>query len=90
MVHYYLCCRKTVKWTKKFVLFLLQTVAQNGFILFKNYTTNRNQKGKGCAFKDVMLDCVLKMTEPAEREDKKDGADDEPLSRQQQHRHNRQ
>jgi hypothetical protein len=26
-----------------------------------------------------MLDCVLKMTEQAEREDKKDGADDEPL-----------
>jgi hypothetical protein len=24
----------------------------------KTYTTNQNQKGEGCAFKDVILDCV--------------------------------
>jgi hypothetical protein len=46
----------------------------------KNYTTNQNQKGKGCAFKDFILHCVQKMTEPAEREDEKDSVEDESLA----------
>ena len=29
---------------------------------FKKYTTNQNQNGKGCAFKDSIPDCVQKIT----------------------------
>jgi hypothetical protein len=36
--------------------------------LFKKYITNQNEKGKGYAFEDLILDCVKKMTQTAERE----------------------
>jgi hypothetical protein len=45
--------------------------------LFIKYTTNQNQKGKGCALKDLILDCVQKITEPSEREDENGSADHE-------------
>ena len=50
------------------MFFLLCMAALNSFIFFKKCTTNQNQKGKGCAFKDVILHCVEKITEPQERE----------------------
>lgn len=34
------------------------------FILFNKYITNQNHKGKGYTFKDFIIDCVQKMTEP--------------------------
>jgi hypothetical protein len=46
----------------------------------KKYTTNQNKKGKGSAFKDFLLDCAQKITEPAESEKEKDSADDESLA----------
>lgn len=52
-------------------------VALNSSIPFKKYTTNHNQKGKGYAFQDFMLDGVQKMTEPLERKDGEDGTDDD-------------
>jgi hypothetical protein len=68
-----------MKWSKKFVFFLLHMATLNNFILFKKYTTHPNPKGKGYAFKDFILDCTEKMTEPQEREDKKDSTDDDSL-----------
>jgi hypothetical protein len=56
ILHYYPCCRKIVKWTKKFVFFMLHLAALNRLILFKKYTTNQNQKGKGYAFEAFVLD----------------------------------
>jgi hypothetical protein len=50
------------------------------YILFKKFKTNHNQKGKGWAFTDFMVDCVEKMTEPQEREDEKDRAGNGPLA----------
>ena len=44
------------------MLFLLQMAVLNSFMLFKKYTTNQNQNGKGCAFKDSIPDCVQKIT----------------------------
>jgi N-glycosylase/DNA lyase len=32
--------------------------ALNNLILYKKYTTNQNQKGKCCAFKAFLLDCL--------------------------------
>jgi hypothetical protein len=72
MLNYYPCCRKTVKWTKKLVSFLLHIAALNSFILFKKYTTNQNEEGNGYAFKDFILEFVQKITEQEEREDEKD------------------
>ena len=43
------------------MLFLLQMAVLNSFMLFKKYTTNQNQNGKGCAFKDSIPDCVQKI-----------------------------
>ncbi|PNF23441.1 hypothetical protein B7P43_G09117 [Cryptotermes secundus] len=63
MLHYYPCSRKTVKWTKKLVFFLLQMAALNSFILFKKYTTTEKYKKRNYKFKDFILDCVEKMTE---------------------------
>ena len=66
-----------LKGIKKFVFVLLHVVALNSSILFKKYTTNHNEKGKGYAFQDFMLDGVQKMTESLERKDEKDGTDDD-------------
>jgi hypothetical protein len=62
------------------MLFLLQIAALNTFILFKIYTTNQNEKGKDYAFKDLILDYVKKMTEPAQREGENKSAEDETLA----------
>jgi hypothetical protein len=64
ILHYYPCCRKTLK--RILCSFLLHMAALNSFVLFKKYTTNQNQKGKGYAFKDFILDCVQETTEPEE------------------------
>jgi hypothetical protein len=45
--------------------------ALNSSILFKKYTANQNQKGKGYIFKDFLLDCVQKMTEQEDTERRK-------------------
>lgn len=62
ILHYHPCYRKTVKWTKKFAFFSIHIAALNSSILFKKYTTNPNQKGKGYAFKGCIVDRVQKMT----------------------------
>lgn len=67
-MHYCLCCRLPVKWTQGFLLFLQQIAALNNSVLFKKYITNQNQKGKGYAFEDLILYCVKKMTQSAQRE----------------------
>jgi hypothetical protein len=64
--------QNTTKWIKDFVLFLLQMVALNNFILFIKYTIPQNQKGNSYAFKDFILDSVQTMTDPAQREDEND------------------
>jgi hypothetical protein len=63
MLHYYPCSRKTVKWTKKLVFFLLHMATLNSFILFKKNTTKGKYKKSKYKFKDFILDCVEKMTE---------------------------
>jgi len=40
ILHYFLCYRKILKWTKKFVFLLLHMAALNRFIFFKKYTIN--------------------------------------------------
>lgn len=57
-----------MKWTEGYLLFLQQIVTLNTSVLFKKYIGNQNQKGKGYAFEDLILDCVKKMTQPAQRE----------------------
>ena len=71
ILHYSPCCRKTMKWTKKFVFFMLHMAALNIFIL-KKIHANQKQKGKSCAFKDFILDCVQKMMAPEKEEDERD------------------
>ena len=66
IMHYCPCCRLPVKLTEGFLLFLQQIAALNNSVLFKKYITN--QKGKGYAFEDLILDCVKKMTQSAQRE----------------------
>ena len=51
-----------MKWTVGFLLFLRQIAALNSSVVFKKYITNQNQKGKGYAFEDLVLDFVKKMT----------------------------
>ncbi|PNF23477.1 hypothetical protein B7P43_G07725 [Cryptotermes secundus] len=84
MLHYYPCSRKTVKWTKKLVFFLLQMAALNSFILFKKYTTTEKYKKRNYKFKDFILDCVEKMTEPnkqcGEGEQSRNEVDDESIA----------
>ena len=72
ILHYSPRSRKTMKWTKKFVFFIVHMAGLNIFILLKNYTTNQKQKGKGYAFKDFILDCVQKMMKSEEEEDERD------------------
>ena len=43
ILHFYPCCRKTMKWRKKLVLFLLHVAAINSSILFKKFQINQNQ-----------------------------------------------
>jgi hypothetical protein len=68
--------RKAKRFTKKFVFFMLHMPSLHSFTLFKKYTTNQNQKGKGYALKDSIRDCVRNMTEPEGREDEKHSAED--------------
>jgi hypothetical protein len=63
ILHYHPCCRKTVKWSKKFLFFLLLMAALNSFVLLKKYTTNQNHNGKDNALNDLTLDCAEKRTE---------------------------
>jgi hypothetical protein len=65
MVPHYTCCRKPVKRTKEFRLFLLQMAALNNLILFKKYTTDQNRKVKYYAFKNFTLNSMQKLTDPA-------------------------
>jgi hypothetical protein len=51
-------------------------VSPHSFTLVKKYTTNQNQKCKGYAVKDFILDYVWSMTEPEEREDEKLSTED--------------
>jgi hypothetical protein len=41
---------------------------------------NQNSKGKSCTFKNFLLDCVQKITDPAQTEDKSESSDDDPLA----------
>ena len=77
MLHYYPCCKKTVKWTKKFVLFLLQMAALNSFLLLKKFTKNDKQRTMRYGFKDFILDCVQEMTS---RREENDNVDEDSLS----------
>jgi len=56
-----------VKWTEGFLLFLQQSASLNSSVLFKKYITKQNQTGKGYAFEDLILDCVRKMIQPAQK-----------------------
>ena len=58
-----------MKWTKKFVFFMVHMAGLNISILKKKH---QKQKGKGYAFKDFILDCVQKMMESEEEEDERD------------------
>jgi len=40
ILHYFLCYRKILKWTKKFVFLMLHMAALNRLILFQKYTSN--------------------------------------------------
>jgi hypothetical protein len=80
MLHYYPCCRKTVKWTKKLVYYLLQMAATNSFILLKKKTSVQKYKGKGYAFKDFLLDCIEAMTAPRLPEEETDAHEEESLA----------
>lgn len=46
ILHYCPCCRITLKWTKKFVFFMLQLSALNNFIFFKNTTQAKIKRAK--------------------------------------------
>jgi len=45
------------------------------FHIIQKYITNQNQRGICYAVKDIIRDCIQKMTEVEEREDEKNGAD---------------
>jgi len=60
--------------------FLVQVAAALKSSLFEKYTTFQYQKAKGCAFKDFILDCVHKVTDPSEGEDEKGSEDNESLA----------
>lgn len=46
MVHYYPCCKKPIKWTEGFILYLLQMATLQSFILLKK-KKNHRPKWKG-------------------------------------------
>jgi hypothetical protein len=69
--------RKTGKWTKEFMLLLLQLSALNNSTLLKKYTTNQIRKGKDYAF---TLHCGHIMPDPAQSEDGNDRWDDDALA----------
>jgi hypothetical protein len=65
MVPHYTCCRKPVKRTKGFTLFLLQMAALNSFILFKKHTADQNRKVQYYVLKNFTLNSMQKLTDPA-------------------------
>jgi len=50
ILHYSPCCRKTMKWTKKFVFFILHMTALNSFILLKKIHHKPKAKGQRLCF----------------------------------------
>jgi hypothetical protein len=46
----------------------------------KKFTTFQYQKDKGFTFKDFILDCVQKVTDPSQGEDEKGSGDNESLA----------
>lgn len=74
------CCRKMSKWTKEFISFLVQVAAAVKSSIFEKFTTFQYQKDKGFAFKDFILNCVQKVTDPSEGEDEKVSGDSESLA----------
>jgi len=46
ILHYSPCCRKTMKWTKKFVFFMLHMADLNIFILLKKIHHKPKAKGQ--------------------------------------------
>ncbi|PSN49971.1 PiggyBac transposable element-derived protein 4 [Blattella germanica] len=81
MLHYYPCSRKTVKWTKKLVFFMLQMAMLNSFALFKKTTTLEKFKRRKYLFKDFIMECVEKMTEENKHNEGEDfNSEDESMT----------
>ena len=55
-ISYYPCIRKTVKWTKKFVIYLMQITLFNSYILYKSVT------GSGIHHLDFLMQVVSAWT----------------------------
>jgi hypothetical protein len=53
ILHYHLCYRKNVKWTKKFVLFSLHMAALNSSILLKEIHNKPKSKGQRLRFQGL-------------------------------------
>lgn len=51
----------------------------NSFTFCKKYTTKEYKKGKGYGFMYFVMDCVHKMTEPAQSERENDSIETESL-----------
>jgi hypothetical protein len=47
--------------------FLVQVAVAVKSSIFGKFTTYQNQKDRGCAFKDFILDHVQKVTDPSEK-----------------------
>jgi len=65
---------------QEFISFLVQVAAAVKSSIFEKFTTFQYQKDKGFAFKDFILNCVQKVTDPSEGEDEKVSGDNESLA----------
>jgi len=61
------------------MLFLLEMATLNSFIFCKKNTKNEYKEDKGYGFMDFTLDCIQKMTEPAQSEGENDTVETESL-----------
>jgi hypothetical protein len=63
--------RKTCKIDQKLCGIFVTDGCPKHFHVVKKYTTNPNEKVMCCAFKDFILGCVQKTSQPADREEEK-------------------
>lgn len=55
ILHHFPCCRKTMKWTKKFVFSVLHMAALNNFILLKKTPQTEIKRAKAMLLRTSYL-----------------------------------
>ncbi|CAG4933722.1 unnamed protein product [Parnassius apollo] len=62
MISYYSCPRKTIRWYKKAIFYMLDVAAWNAFFLFKKYVIKKNVKKYGYVeYRDKLIRSFTKL-----------------------------